>query len=225
MSESEQINHTGTPDIRPHRTHRLQNIAASILSSVFSPLLIPTIAMVIALWLTPMYRLSLSVRGWSTLGVFFITAVIPGLSILTLMKMGRASDTALSDRRERPLPFMITLACYIIAAIYLAALHAPRWLVAFVVAGAVIVLAELLISYRWKISAHTGGCGGLVGLLFWLAVRGALIYDALTLVSIAVLVLGLVAWARLVLRRHTLGQVAAGAALGFLVEFGIMCLA
>ena len=217
MSESEQINHTGTPDIRPHRTHSLQNIAASILSSVFSPLLIPTIAMVIALWLTPMYRLSLS--------VFFITAVLPGLSILTLMKMGRASDTALSDRRERPLPFMITLGCYIIAAIYLAALHAPRWLVAFVVAGAVIVLAELLISYRWKISAHTGGCGGLVGLLFWLAVRGALIYDALTLVSIAVLVLGLVAWARLVLRRHTLGQVAAGAALGFLVEFGIMCLA
>ncbi len=204
------------------KRHKAANVLASLASDIFSPLLIPTYAMVVSLWLTPMCILSVSTRAWSTLGVFFITAIIPALTIYALIRAGKVSDTSISDRRERPVPFAATVVCYISAAVYLSVLHAPRWMVCFVVGAAVVALIELLVSMRWKISAHAGAAGGLVGFVAWLAARHAFICDPFVPLSVAVLVLGILCWARLLLRRHTLAQVCAGAGLGFAVEFMVL---
>lgn len=206
------------------RTRSLESRMASVASDVFSPLLMATYAMAVALWLTPMNRLPTGVRGWSTAGVFFITALIPGLTVYMLMRAGKVSDASISDRRERPIPFLVSVACYVGASFYVGALHAPRWLVCFLVAAAAVAVLELIVSLWWKISAHTGAAGGLAGFVFWLGVRGALIGDPLVLISIAILLVGVLGWARLVLRRHTVGQVLAGALLGFGVEFGMLSL-
>ncbi|MHC0039781.1 hypothetical protein, partial [Pseudoneobacillus sp. C159] len=66
------------------RRHKGTCIAASAISDVFSPLLMATYAMAVALWLTPMAYLPLGVRAWSTVGVFFITAVIPASTVFVL---------------------------------------------------------------------------------------------------------------------------------------------
>ena len=202
--------------------HKALMRTASIASDVFSPLLMPTYALVIALWLTPMFMLPFGVRAWSTIGVFFLTGVVPGLAVFMLMRMGKVSDVSISDRRQRPIPFAITIACYILAAAFLASLKAPRWLIIFLLGGGAVALIELLISYRWKISAHTGAAGGLLGFVAWMAVKNALICDPFVLLSLLILVVGTVGWARLLLRRHTPAQIAAGALLGFCVEFGIL---
>ena len=161
------------------RRHKGTCIAASAISDVFSPLLMATYAMAVALWLTPMAYLPLGVRAWSTVGVFFITAVIPASTVFVLMKMGRVSDASISDRRERPLPFIVAVLCYCGAWLYLSALNAPRWMLCFMAAAAAVALMELLISFFWKISAHTGAAAGLAALVFWLASRGALRIDEL----------------------------------------------
>lgn len=180
--------------------------------------------MIVALWLTPMNRLGISVRTWSTLGVFFITGVIPTVTLLMLIHAGKVSDASVSERRQRPIPILVAILCYIGAAFYLGSLHAPRWLQAFLIAGSLIAAIELIITLRWKISAHTGASGGLAGFIFWLALRGALSWNPLILISIAILELGLVAWSRLYLRRHTVGQVATGATLGFVVALNLLLL-
>ena len=132
------------------RRHKGTCIAASAISDVFSPLLMATYAMAVALWLTPMAYLPLGVRAWSTVGVFFITAVIPASTVFVLMKMGRVSDASISDRRERPLPFIVAVLCYCGAWLYLSALNAPRWMLCFMAAAAAVALMELLISFFWK---------------------------------------------------------------------------
>lgn len=197
---------------------------ASLTSDIFSPLLMPTYAMVIALWLTPMRILPLSVRAWATLGVFFITAVIPVISILMLIKAGRVSDMSVSERAERPTPLLIALVCYIVAGVYLWVLHAPTWLILFLVGAAVIATIELLISVRWKISAHAAAAGGLCGFVVWLGVKNALTCDAFLLLSICIFILGIVCGARLQLNHHTLLQVTMGAILGFVVLLTIQCI-
>lgn len=204
------------------RRHKGTCIAASAISDVFSPLLMATYAMAVALWLTPMAYLPLGVRAWSTVGVFFITAVIPASTVFVLMKMGRVSDASISDRRERPLPFIVAVLCYCGAWLYLCALNAPRWMLCFMAAAAAVALMELLISFFWKISAHTGAAAGLAALVFWLASRGALRIDDFAAVSATVVVLAAVAWARLWLRRHTPAQVLAGAAAAFLIVYLIL---
>lgn len=197
------------------KPHRPINRLATLASSVFTPLLMPTYAMVVALWLTPMRILPWATRAWCTLGIFFITALIPAAIIIILIRTGRASDADLTNRKQRPLPFALVLLCYLAGGWYLYALSAPRWLVLFAVVAAIVVVVEMFISYVWKISAHLGAAGAMVGFTTWLALNNALIGDPLWTVSGAILVAGILGWARLVLRRHTLMQLFAGAALGF----------
>lgn len=192
---------------------------ASLAGDIFSPLLMATYAIVIALWLTPMNRLPLGVRAWSSLGVFFITCLIPAVTVLMLLRMGRISDVSISDRRQRPFPFMVGILCYILAGIFLAALNAPRWLVCFFIAATLVAVVELIVSLRWKISAHAGAAGGVLGFVWWLCSRHALLGDPFVTLSAVIVVVGIVCWARMYMRHHTLAQVAAGTALGFACEF------
>ncbi|MDE6277538.1 MAG: hypothetical protein K2M06_05455 [Muribaculaceae bacterium] len=198
-------------------------LAAHILSDVFSPMLVPTIGMIVSMTLTGLVVLPASTRAGSTLGVCFITCLLPMLLIFVLIKTGRVSDTSISDPRERTIPFIGTTLCYLGAGLYVYTLHAPIWLMLFFIGAALVTAVCMLITHWWKISAHTSGLGGLTGVVLWLAWRGMFVVDAMIVVSVALVLLGCMASARLILGHHTLGQTAAGALLGMAVEFGLLC--
>lgn len=197
---------------------RAPRLTAHILSDVFSPMLAPTYAMISALVLTPMSLLPTSPKVWSTAGILFITAVIPMLFILMLMRMGKVSDAAISNRNERTAPFTATILCYIGAAFFVRYLRAPYWIQNFYLAAAMVSAISLLVTHWWKISAHTGAMGGLAGIIFWMVERGLILWCPILWVCIAFALLGAVAWARLYLDKHTVLQTLAGAALGFGIE-------
>lgn len=198
--------------------------AAHIVSDVFSPMLVPTIGMIIAMMLTGLVVLPLSTRLGSTLGIFFITCLLPMLLIFVLIKLGRVSDTSISNPDERTLPFVGTTLCYIGAALYVYTLHAPIWLMLFFLGAALVTAVCMLITHWWKISAHTSGLGGLTGAIIWMAWRGLFVVNSMAVVTIAIVLLGCMASARLILGHHTLGQTAAGALLGASIEFGLLAL-
>lgn len=185
-------------------------------------MLVPSYALIAALTLTPMCLLPSSPKVWATSGVVFITAVIPMLFILILMKLGKVSDTAITDRKERTLPFAAVILCYIGATFFLRYLRAPYWIQYFYLGAALVSAISLLITHWWKISAHTGALGGLAGIIFWMARRGLIVYSPLEWVSAVFLILGLLAWARLYLDKHTVLQTLAGAVLGFATELTIL---
>ncbi|MBD5174863.1 MAG: phosphatase PAP2 family protein [Bacteroidales bacterium] len=199
-------------------------LPANIVSDVFSPLLMPTYAMIAAMWLTPLCLLPVGNRVSATAGIAFITCIIPLVFIFTMIRLGRVADVSISDPRQRRAPYIVALLCYIGAAVFLASLKAPLWLVVFYGAGAIVLLLNLFITAKSKISAHTSAVGGTCALIFWLTLRGYLLFSPLVWVSVAVLMVGIMAWARLYLYRHTLGQVAAGAALSFSVVFVALCI-
>ncbi len=197
-------------------------IFASVISDVFSPLLAPSYGMAIALFLTRLHYLPLSVRLWALIGVFSITCLIPFTAIALLIKAGKVSDTSISDKSQRTIPYCISIACYIGASLFVAYMQAPMWLVMFFAGAAIVSVISLIITYWWKISAHTGGVGGLAAVLFWLAKSGYIESGSLIWASAGFLLVGLMAWSRLYLNRHTLGQVFAGALLSFAVVYTLV---
>lgn len=199
-------------------------IAAHIISDLFSPLLAPTYAMIVAMWLTRMHFLPLSIRLWSTLGVTAITALVPVTFIAILIKRGKVSDTSISNPAQRTAPYCAAIICYILAGAYMFALSAPLWLIAFFAGAALVSLISLIITHWWKISAHTGGVAGLAAVVYWLGLNGYLESSPLGWISASLALVGIMAWARLYLNHHTLMQTAAGAALSFGTVYGMMCL-
>lgn len=210
----------GSADTPSHRP-----LWAQIVSDVFSPLTIPTIAMALALWATPMRSVPDSHRLIATLLVGVITGIVPLAAIAAMISTGMISDRAVSRREQRVTPMIVGALCYFGAALFVSSLGAPAWLSMFFKGASAATVAALLITLRWKISAHTTAVGGLAGMMMWFAVSGLADINIMIMLSAGILLAGAVATARLLLRRHTPAQVLAGLALGFTFCFGAMYIA
>lgn len=190
-------------------------------STVFSPLLVPTYGVILAMSLTFLALLPPATR-WLTVGMlFFMTAVIPAGSIMVMKRLGMVSDHSLSERNERTPPYLISAVCYLAATIYLLKVHSPDWLWLFIAAAMVAMIVNVVITRWWKISAHMTAMGGLVALLFRLQFSHIAIYDMQWWIVGAIVLTGIVGSARIYRERHDLWQVLAGTACGFICVFFI----
>jgi membrane-associated phospholipid phosphatase len=147
-------------------------------------------------------------QAWLWAVVSALLAIVAPLAyILWLLRHGRVSDIDLQIREQRARPLVVSVISSGLAWAVLQVGRAPAELVALAAALWVQTAIILGITLRWKISMHSSAAAG-AGTLVW-ALTG-------TILPLLVLV-PLVAWSRVRLRRHTLGQTVAGAALGFAV--------
>lgn len=197
------------------------NRISKILSAVFSPLLVPTYAVIIALWTSMLSMTPLPVRLRITGICFAITCLAPLVAILTLYKMKLISHPGLNERKERTLPYLVTIVCYAGCAWLLESVKAPSWLWLFMVGGGVAAVVSMIVNRWWKISAHLAAMGGLVAVVFRMAQLHVVApgVDFLAVAAAVVIAAGAVATARVYLGSHTLLQVIAGAANGFLCVY------
>lgn len=185
-------------------------------STIFSPLLVPTYGMILASFLSVLAILPSTVL-WTTISITFImTCVVPASGIYALYKSGIVKDPGLNDQNERAIPYLLTILCYGGCAFFLYRAAAPMWLVMFFAGGAVAIIVNILVNIKWKISAHAASMGGLVALMFRLAASHMALYDMNVWISASVIMAGIVMTSRVYLQRHTLMQVIAGAANGFI---------
>lgn len=194
--------------------HRVTERIAQIASDLFSPIILPSYMMAVAMWFTPLVILPEKVRLLVTGLVVALTALIPTAVIFTLIKLGRAKDVSLSSRSERTIPYLVSIVCYLVTAFSLFRMMAPSWLCAFFVGASIASTAATVITLKWKISAHGSAVGGFAAAVIWLASHGLILAGAMWWVSGAVVLCGLVGSSRLILDRHTPAQVYAGIALG-----------
>lgn len=192
---------------------------AQIVSDICSPLLVPTYGTAVAMWFTDLRAVPEVYRLIVTAIVAFITAGIPLATVLVLLRRGRVSDMPISNRAERIAPMWVASICYVGTSFILGYFGCPLWLRLFMCAAGIATVIALIITIFWKISAHTTGMGGLTALVLWTSLHNVADIGAMILLSVAILLCGLVATARLRLERHTVAQAIAGALLGFTVCF------
>ena len=190
-------------------------------STVFSPLLVTTYGVILAMSLTFLAVLPATTRLLTVGMLFFMSAVIPAVSIMVMKRLGMVSDHSLSERSERTPAYLISAVCYIAAAIYLMKVHSPDWLWLFVAGGLLSLVINVVITRWWKISAHMTAMGGLVALLFRFQLSYIAIYDMQWWIIGAIVLTGIVGSARIYRERHDLWQVLAGTACGFVCVFFI----
>ena len=188
---------------------------AHFISFIFSPLLIPTYCMAIALSITYLYSVPTSTKWHAILTIFAITTAIPLIAIYILYRLKVVTDPGLNKQNERIIPYIITFLCYLGAALYIFTIHGPHWLIAFILGGAVANVVNFGVNYKWKISGHGAAMGGALALIFYISYSGINVWPALPWLYGTLLATGLTGWARLFLKRHTLPQVMTGILNGF----------
>lgn len=214
---SEEIQAIQQPEMPARRP-----VWAQLISDILSPILVPTYATALTMWVTPLRSVPEETRWLVIAMVFVITGLIPLISIAVMIKLGIVSDRAVSQRNQRYIPMSVAAVCYFGAAMFTGSIGAPFWMKMFFFGAAVATIIDLLITLKWKISAHTTSMGGLVGMMFWFAVSGLADVNVMIMLSMGIVLAGVMCTARLLLKRHTLGQVIAGLILGFACCFVAM---
>ncbi len=195
---------------------------AKFLSWVLVPLLMPVYGIILIFNLSILSFVPFSQKVGFTLIVAAFNIAIPALLVLLLKRFGIVHDIGLNGRKERLIPYIITILCMGGTGLFLFHKGFPMWVNMFYIGGAVAGLIEFLVNFKWKISAHSAAIAGIVALLIhithnpypspWLTVW----------MIIALLCTGILGSARLWLRRHTLLQVLAGYAVGFISVYLMM---
>lgn len=188
---------------------------ARITSFIFHPLLIPTLGFVL-LFNSGFY---FSILPWKVerlvlLIVFLSTCALPALSIL-LLSFSPRFDISMEKSTDRVLPLMISSVFYYLG--YLVLQRMPVFPIYnfFLIATVLVQISLLVVSLKWKISAHSAAVGGLVGGFSGLSFH--LQENPMMILIFLILIAGLVGSSRLILGKHTSAQVYAGFLLGFLI--------
>lgn len=192
---------------------------SEIISAVFSPLIVPTYGMVITAFLTILRFLPVNLLWTAIVITFVITCLVPVSAIIALYKTGVISDPGLNERSERYIPYGVVILCYLGCAFFFYKASAPLWLPMFFAGASVATAINTVVNRWWKISAHAAAMGGLVALMFRIVASHYALFNLNVWISVVIILAGLVMTARVYLGRHTLWQVIAGCANGFICVY------
>jgi membrane-associated phospholipid phosphatase len=193
---------------------------ARVISTVFHPVLVPTIGLVLLLNSGFYFSmLSWDAKRFVVFVVFFTTCILPLLS-LAIMALNPKFKITMPEGRDRVVPLLVSSVFYYLGFVLLSKVSAVPDFKLFMLATVMVIIVLLLISFKWKISNHMAAMGGLAGTIFALSFRSGVnpVYSIL----IVVLVSGLVGTARLILEKHNIWQILAGYGLGFLVLYLVL---
>lgn len=178
---------------------------AGLTSNILNPFLVSLIIIVLlsfesASGISDALKWSFILAAISILPVF--------LAAVYLLRKGRLDGIFTAVRKQRTAIYVLSGVCAAVGYIILLFSKAPLMLRAAFATGLSGVVTFTVINLWWKISLHTALVAALVTVMVilygWIATAGV------------VLVL-LIAWARLALKQHSLAQVVAGAVLAALI--------
>ena len=189
--------------------------ASYILSTVFSPFIMPTLSFLLLFLFTYLAFMPLIYKGIVLGAVFLFTVCIPLLLIYLYQRFCGQGMKELRERKKRFAPYALAAISYCTCAITLYRLYAPNYLSAIIITFIFCMMVCGLFNLKWKISTHTAACGIMIGILLPYSI--IFHFNPLGWLSGFILLSGLIGTARLILQRNNLFEVI----LGFVV--GMFC--
>jgi membrane-associated phospholipid phosphatase len=194
---------------------------ARVISLLFHPVFMPTISFVVVLFSGELsiFALPNSIRTLVILMVSINTCLLPIVFSFTLKRFGFIKTMEMDTTNERWIPYMFTTILYLLTYFLLRKAQLSTSVYLMQLGGILALTLTTLINFKWKISAHLVGIGGLTGTFYGLQFITNQNYLWHFLIGLTMA--GIVASARLVLKAHTPAQVYAGFLLGFCCVAGI----
>jgi len=210
------VHYTSSNEISMIQKEIYNNLFSKIVSVLFHPLLMPTYALIIILNSGTHYAyIPEQAQKIIYVLIFLSTFLIPVSITPFLLQLKLINTFELEERKDRIIPLFITAISYYFSFYLLTRLpfHVPQFIKILVLASAILIVINLLINLKWKISSHLIGISGLLAIVFIFSiVYYANLMNILVLITV---IAGVVAFARLKLNAHSPSQVYAGFLIGF----------
>ena len=174
------------------------------LANWVSNVLNPPLISVLGIFLMAAFLGTPDAWRWAALFVILVV-IVPTLYVYLLLKRGKIETFHIPNRQNRKGVYLVIILSNVVGVIVMLVLGAPFLLLAFGIMGVMQSTLLFLINMYWKISGHTTAISGLS--VFIVAALGWSMYPVLMIVP-------LVAWARIRTRSHSFWQTIAGVMTG-----------
>jgi nitrate reductase NapE component len=192
---------------------------ANFFSYIFHPAFIPIYVIVFLVYVHPSYFSGFSQRAkLQTVLISIINLVaFPLLSVALLKALGFIDSIFLRTRKDRIIPYM---ACGILFfwayTVFKKQEMYPPIMSTFILGVFLAASAGLIANIYFKISMHTMGVGGLLG-IFWVIAKENSMLMTWPL-ALAILITGIVCTSRMLVSNHTQKDIYVGLLVGFASE-------
>lgn len=169
-----------------------------------SNILNPPIVSVIGILIIASFIATRDAWTWALIFVALVVLLPTGYVVLLLLQ-GKIEHFHIPNRENRTKPYLVIIASNLVGVILMLAFKAPPLLIAFGVMGVAQSTLLFLINRYWKISGHATAISGLA--VFMVAALGWSLAPVLVIIP-------LVAWARIRTSSHSFWQTVAGTLTG-----------
>ena len=176
---------------------------ATVVTEVCSPAVVVILLPLAVAWHATGHNVGATVL-WGLVVALF-SSVLPMAFIIRGARQGKWDGHHVRNREGRLVPLLLCLATTVAGLAILLIGRSPRDVLALDLAMLVTLLVCTVITQLWKISLHSAVAGGAAATM-------TLIYGPLSLVLVPLV--ALIAWSRVAVRDHSIGQVIAGSLTG-----------
>ena len=193
-------------------------LAAKIISSIFHPLLMPIVGVLIIFNIDSYisYSIPIDLKKAVLLLIGVSTFITPLLISLLLLQRKIIKSLDMETTKERIIPYAFTIIFYVFTLFMLKRAPLHPIIFYFIIGATLSVILAFVINIKWKISAHMIGIGGLVGALIAISFRMDVYVTQY--IIMALIAAGLVGTSRLILNAHTQAQIYTGFVLGLVCK-------
>jgi hypothetical protein len=195
---------------------------ARFLSFVLHPVLMPTYAIILVFVLNRYldYTTTYATKAALFTVIIFNTLIMPVVITNILIKRKLIKSFYMEERHERNMPFITQAVLMMLAYYMLTQIGLPRLFYLLMLGAIASVLIVVIVNFRWKISIHMVGIGGITGMLFGLS--SLFFLDLRIPIIISFLVAGILGTARLRMGSHQPSQIYVGYLVGFVSEYVLL---
>ena len=187
-------------------------ITARIVSAIFTPFMVPFLAFILLFLFTYLNIMPLPYK-LTVLGlVFSFTVALPVMGIFFYQKINGWGLSGLSERKQRFVPYLLTIMSYVGGLMTMLRLHLPHYMAGVLLAVLICMVLCTIVNIWWKISTHAASSGMMVGGL--LSYSFLFLFNPVPYLCGFILLSGMLGSARIIVRQHTLNEVIGGFFIG-----------
>ena len=200
------------------------NLAGRLLYGLFSPLTVPTIVCLLIFLLSVLVLIVPGAVVPYGLTVFGATCVVPSIALVILQRVGVVRSLRMFSRQERVVPYVIEFMALGGVTLFFLFKGAHPWIWTIYCGATALTLINFLINFRMRICCHCSATAALVAALLVINSQGVPQTPLFWWVAGAVLIAGYTGSAAVIYGGHSLKEVMAGYATGFLsiILFGLI---
>jgi hypothetical protein len=189
-----------------------------LISFIFHPVFLPTILTYGMYYFVSAQFAGIEPRMFNMhlLMIFMSTAFFPILGVFLMKALDFVESIHLYKPRDRFIPLAFCMLCYFGTYYFFKQNNAPFLLNLLLLGSFLNIVALFLVNIFFKISMHTTGAGGMLGMLIVLMILSP-VSLALPL-FLGLLIAGMVGTARMLLKAHHSSEIWLGYLLGMVVQ-------